>query len=120
MGRGQANISFVFSDDGLQKIQIWAYEGQDEEKAIEAWSRVATYLRKQFGAIAIPANSDLSAAKNEEITAFLRDELTTASKDTTFKLQMGVKPMPEGAKVYASFFREPRHGYFCFLYFTRL
>src|SRR5262245_48527534 len=33
------NVSFVFGETGLWKIQIWAYEGKDLDEAISAWRR---------------------------------------------------------------------------------
>ncbi len=59
----KTNISFVFGAGGLQIIQIWAYEGQSLDAAVDVWYRVRQYLSRLYGAVEVPllkAAADLS------------------------------------------------------------
>jgi hypothetical protein len=49
------NISFIFGDEGLRRIQLWFYEGESESDAREALGRVIEYLERVAGGVRIPA-----------------------------------------------------------------
>ena len=117
----KTNVSFLFADERLMKVQIWAYEGKDEDKALSEWIHVAKYLRATFGAIEFPGSPELSPeAKEEEIKAFYRRRLHAIPNDSTVKFQMGLKTMPAGAIIFASLFRQPETGdYYVFLFYRK-
>ena len=50
----KANMSFVFDDMGLKRIQVWAYEGRSKEDAGKAWASLYSYMEKTYGPIEIP------------------------------------------------------------------
>jgi hypothetical protein len=49
------NISFIFGDEGLRRIQLWFYEGESESEAREAVGRVIEYLERGAGGVHMPA-----------------------------------------------------------------
>ena len=116
----KTNTSFVFSGGALVKIQIWVYEGKDEEKALDAWVSVAASLQKDFGDVDLngtPAPSGEGSAKT--IRSFMKKALAESARDSVVKVQMGPRTMPPGAVVFSSFFRHPQHGFYVFLYYTK-
>lgn len=99
----KANISFVFEQDRLVKIQIWAYEGKDFQAALRAWRDVRAYLEKNYG----------------EVQAQDPKSLAGSAAAQPVKVQMGPRKMPPGLGVFSSFFRHPQFGYYVFLYYTK-
>jgi len=113
----KANLSFIFKDGKLNKIQIWAYEGKDQTAALNAWWRVAVFLRKTHGGLEFKQFPKLSPAVAEE--DFLKHFKTVLDAGKIAHFQMGLKKMPKGATVYSSFFVHSKHGYFVFLYYRQ-
>ena len=113
----KTNIYFIFKDDGLDKIQIWAYEGGDRDLAVEAWWEVASYLREKHGAIEFRKFPELpNDVEKEEFVEFFSSLL---EKGEPTKVQMGLVEMPEGAIVFSSLFLHPEHGFYVFLFYRK-
>ena len=107
------NISLIFTNGGLSKIQLWFTESASRERAVQAVDELIAYLKKSFGPL---ESVDLPA--NAEVT---RDALLAAldklPKDQGVKVQLTPRQLPSDAFVFASIIRDPRFGYFVFLYF---
>ena len=43
------NVSFIFGEQGLRRIQLWFYEGNDRAQALAATDRVLRYLGTRYG-----------------------------------------------------------------------
>ena len=114
----EANISFVFQDEGLDRIQIWAYEGESRDEALKAWWRVASFLQKTHGAIEFPQFPTFSAeAKQKAFLDYFDGALAEGNYD---KLQLGLVQMPADAIVFSSLIVHPsRQYYYVFLYYRR-
>ena len=110
-------VSFVFSEESLKKIQVWAYEGTDQRLALDAWIAVYRYLQRQFGAVEarslqLPANPDDAA-----LTAAITAALAAVDSKEQAKIQIAPVAKPQSMSAFSSLFRHPQHGYFVFLYF---
>ncbi len=114
----KTNISFVFADNRLIEIQIWAYEGKNIEDASEAWLAVRAYLRSNFGEVETPVDSKLATASPNEAKQYFLARLGGPPLQEPIELQMAPLHMPDGLSVFCSFFRHPQHGYYVFLYFN--
>ena len=113
----KTNISFVFGAGGLKLIQIWAYEGQSVDAALDAWHRVRQYLSRLCGAVEVPLLDAAADAGREEFTAVVTRWLAGQPQAGLVRLQMAPVAMPAGVSVFSSLFRHPQHGYFVFLYY---
>ena len=113
----RTNISFVFGEKGLQKIQIWAYEGQSRDSAIDSWYRVRQYLSRTHGAVEMPGLPIGADASREDFVAVVNKALDAQPPSRVARMQMAPVTMPQGMSVFSSLFRQPQHGYFVFLYF---
>jgi hypothetical protein len=105
-------MSFVFGRNGLSKIQVWAYQGNDEKPAVAAFARVYRYLKRTHGAVEYPA--EIKPAKFE--ASVLKALAAVPAKDA-IRLQIAPTPMPSDLTIFCSFYRQPRFGYFVLLYF---
>lgn len=112
----KANVSFVFGDTGLQKIQIWAYEGKDLEEALAGWKRAYEFTEQTFGDVEAPSLGLSGKFTSSKIVEALRSKLAASPSGDAVKVQLAPKQMPGGLSVFASFFRHPQYGYFVFLY----
>ena len=112
----KANVSFVFGDAGLRKIQIWAYEGKDLEAALDGWKRAFEFTEQSFGEVEAPSLGLSGKITSSRIVMALREKLATSPSTDAVKVQLAPKQMPNGLSVFASFFRHPQYGYFVFLY----
>lgn len=113
----KANVSFIFKDAKLDKIQIWAYEGKDQAAALSAWWRVAAYLQKTHGELEFPQFPELAPNVGKE--AFTENFKAVLKEGKIPKFQMGIKEKPKGATIFSSFFTHPTHGYYVFLFYRK-
>lgn len=131
--RGEpTQISFVFGADGLRQIQIWAYTGDDAERARLAFHGALDFLRAELGSLRAegrPVPADLDP---EQLWAWLPDpfraEGTSVDVDTMEPgdslqaqvQQFHVRPQepPEGADIYCSLHYSPQLGlYWVFVHY---
>jgi hypothetical protein len=112
-------VSFVFGDAGLRKIQIWVYEGKSPDVAVAAWSRVYDFFRRTFGEAENLALQLPPPVLKPQFVTRLQAALTSVPQDQPIKIQMAPTPMPEGMKVFSSIIRDPRFGYYVFVYYQR-
>ena len=56
------NVSFIFGEQGLRRIQLWFYEGTDRAQAVAATDRVLRHLEARYGRLR-------SSAPDEAVTA---------------------------------------------------
>ena len=115
---GPANVSFVFGEAGLAKIQIWVYEGRSIEEAIAGWFHVYDYFRRKYGKVESRILQLSEPLEQTDFAARVRALLSTQS-DAVVKLQMAPDPMPDGVKVFSSLFRDPRVGFFVFVFYQQ-
>ena len=113
----KTNISFVFGEHGLKKIQIWAYEGKDRDEAVRAWHRVYEYLGREHGAVEVDTIDIPPKANAKSFSAAVCEALAKRPAREVAKFKMAPSKMPEGISVFSSIFRHPKGGYFVFLYF---
>jgi len=118
-GVTRCTVSFIFGDAGLLKIQIWVYEGHSSEEAVAGWSRVYNFFRRTYGEAENQALQLPPPVDDDAFIARLRTALETAPQNQTIKMQMAPTPMPEGATVFSSIIRDPRFGYYVFVYYQR-
>jgi hypothetical protein len=112
----RTNISFIFGAGGLEIIQIWAYEGQSVDAAVEAWYRVRQYLSRVHGPVEVPLLIAAADLGREEFAAAVTSWLDGHPRADLVRLQMAPVTMPPGVRIFSSLFRHPQHGYFVFLY----
>lgn len=125
------NVSFVFGESGCRLIQVWAYEGTDEEEAVRGFFRVYDYLVDRFGEVrgdGGPWPADLALEQlRERIPAPFFDhseELSIEEIRARGKIEMEAHKLhihprvePEGARIYGSLIKNPRlEHYWVFLY----
>jgi hypothetical protein len=113
----RTNISFVFGAGGLKLIQIWAYEGQSVDTAVDAWYRVRQYLSRLYGTVEVPLLNPAADTGREEFATAVTSWLDGQPQAGLVRLQMAPVAMPRGVSVFSSLFRHPQHGYFVFLYY---
>ena len=111
------NVSFVFGEAGLRKIQIWVYEGKSIEEAIAGWYQVYDFFHRTYGEVESKALQLPPRVEKAEFLARVRAALATQARDAVLRVQMAPTPMPEGIAVFSSLFRDPKHGCFVFVYY---
>lgn len=131
----QATVSFVFGAAGLRQIQVWAYEGEDLQKALEAFHGAFLYLSETFGPLrsgSAPVPPNLTLAELDQKvpaefrTGASRSELGQITEKGSIqaqihKLHLHPQTPPAGAEVYASLIHSPQIGsYWVFVYFKSL
>lgn len=107
------NVSFVFDEAGLTKVQIWFAEAASREDAMRATEELLTYLTNAHGAV---ESHDLAAGTQVTVKALF------AALDRVGgpgKVQLRPQRSPVEAVVFASIMRHPTYGYYVFLYYTR-
>lgn len=103
------NVAFVFDANGaVNKIQIWAYEGQSEADALANWYRVYRYYAKIYVEVESPELGFPPAVDEPEFLSRTRSALASTPPGQPVRLQMAPRPMPTDAKVFASFMRRGR------------
>jgi len=118
-GVTQCTVSFVFGDAGVRKIQVWVYEGHSSEEAVAAWSRVYDFFRRTYGDAENQALQLPPPVEEATFVTRLRAALASAPQDQAIKMQMAPTPMPEGVTVFSSIFRDPRFGYYVFVFYQQ-
>ena len=114
----KTTVSFVFGERGLRIIQVWAYEGQDFDQALNAFHRVYQHLEGSRGAVQVPGLKVPEHADSQTFGGILRRALSAVSPDTPFKVQMAPVSASPGINVFASFMKQPQIGYYyVFLYY---
>lgn len=113
------NVSFHFTDTGMEKVQIWLCEEATEDEALRAWAAAEAHIRGRFGATEARGLGLDTVASQEQLLAAARRWLGAAPSQEMLKLQLGPKTMPDEAIVFSSLLRHPQHGYFVFLYYRR-
>lgn len=71
----KTNVSFVFGERGLQKIQIWAYEGESLDAAIDSWYRVRQYLSQRHGVVEMRGLKVAADTNREDFAVAVRTTL---------------------------------------------
>ena len=56
----EINISFLFTADRLQRVQLWMYEGPSADNAEQAVARVLGYLERVAGGVTVRTRPDMS------------------------------------------------------------
>ena len=103
------NVAFVFDANGaVNKIQIWAYEGQSEADALANWYRVYRYYTKLYVEVESPELGFPPAVDEADFLSRSRSALASTPPVQPVRLQMAPQPMPTDAKVFASFMRRGR------------
>lgn len=116
----KTNISFVFKDEQLVKIQVWLCEQtNDLDEAVTAATRAWLYLSREFGQVRLAETLVPLEVTADEFRAQARAAIASLPSDSQGKFQLGPVIKPEGASVWASVFRDPTHGYYVFLYFAK-
>ncbi|MGI0154444.1 hypothetical protein ACQ661_12400 [Pseudidiomarina sp. WS423] len=82
----KANISFVFSSDNLDFIQVWAYEGEDYNAAKERWLKIYHYFDSNFGGVEIP-NVTAEEGFDEAAVAVVSDRVIGMAPELTKKFE---------------------------------
>ena len=106
------NIQFYFGPnglkgDGLNRISIGFYEGDDVKEAAKAWRLAYEFLRDKFGPVELPdihvradgAAVDASVANSPEVLSIA----AAANADVTGKTQMAPTKQPNDKFVFSSF-----------------
>jgi len=117
MGR-TTNISFVFGEHGLRRIQIWAYEGRDENEAVAAFLRVYRNLESTAGCIRAAGVAIPEGADDDAFVKAVKATIDTAPPNRMLKFQLGPETRSPTVGAFSSFFRQPQLGvYYVFLYY---
>jgi hypothetical protein len=88
------NISFIFGDEGLRRIQLWFYEGESESEAREAVGRVIEYLERVAGDVHMPALLG-NTVTPDEIIGVLNRSSFQPGYFTQFELSTAPGSQPE-------------------------
>jgi hypothetical protein len=108
------NISLVFENGGLSKIQLWFAESATRPAALKAIEELVTYLQKAHGELE-SANLDPQV---QVTAATLLAALDSQNPTQRAKVQLKPRQSPANAFVFASIFHDPHYGYYVFLYYT--
>lgn len=110
------NVSFVFDEAGLTKIQFWFAEAASRADAMKATDDLLAYLQGAHG----PLKSRDLPDGAEVTTAALFAALDKAqAPNGPAKVQLTLRESPRDVFVFASILRDPRHGHYVFLYHVR-
>jgi len=115
----KTNISFVFGSDRLIKIQVWLCEQTDLETAVSSVTRAWRYLLREFGQTKLAGTLLAIDTSVEEFQARARTLAAALPPDKEDKFQLGPVSKPDGAAVWASVFRDPKYGYYVFLFVAK-
>lgn len=126
-------VSFVFGPQGLYQIQIWAYTGDDFDRAAAAWHRVYRHLEDHFGEVTSGAEPWPRGVSAEDLETALTCRfggggepppwLETLQAEGTIEArtsQVELRPTAAvpGADVSSSFVTSPQLGlYWVFLFY---
>jgi hypothetical protein len=113
LGGKKRNVSFHFAEGKLHKIQVWFAEAMPHADAELATDELIAYLTRTHGEIeshSLPAGTPVSRAA-------LFTALDALPAGQLSKVQLKPSKDPPGTVVFASVIRDPRHGYFVFLYY---
>jgi hypothetical protein len=113
----KTTISFVFGEQGLRIIQIWAYEGKDSGEAVAAFHRIYEHLEKTRGPVQVSGLSIPAHADAETFAGQVRTALSSVPADKSAKLQISPTAKSPDVLIFSSFVRHPRFGYYVFLYY---
>ena len=112
------NVAFVFGQNGgVNKIQVWAYEGKSEDEALKSWYRVYKYFAKRYGTVESSILGFPPAIDEQEFLKRSRKVLAAPPTAPGARMQMAPRPMPADARVFASFMTIPA-GYIVFVNFV--
>ena len=67
------NVSFVFDDDGLRYVQIWAYEGSEIDDMMRALHRVYAHMSERYGELMFGSEKVDPGLNLEELAALTPD-----------------------------------------------
>lgn len=67
------NVSFVFDDDGLRYVQIWAYEGSEIDDMMRALHRVYAHMSSRYGDLMYGPNKVQPGLNLEELAVLTPD-----------------------------------------------
>jgi hypothetical protein len=106
------NVSLVFTNGGLSKIQLWFAESASRGNALKATDELIAYMQKMQG----PLESRYLPRDTEVTAAALFAALDTVRADLQAKIQVTPREQPPDAVVFASIMRIPHYGFYVFLY----
>jgi hypothetical protein len=112
-------ISFIFRDEKLIKIQIWAYEGKDDAKAVQAYSEVFEFLKKKYGDLESVHIKDILKTDKKGFIKSVTELIGKTASGKLFKTQMKPKKSLKDIFVFSSYFKHPKFGNYVFLYYTK-
>ena len=128
-----STVSFVFNQDKLSYVQVFAYEGKDFKDAKEAAMRILKLFNSEFGGASIHGvkiNDDQWL--NEEIGSVVLDrilgtapEISTKLKNekeavALFTLDAQPRQQPENCRIHAQFIYSARYETFYVFLFQDL
>jgi hypothetical protein len=106
------NISFLFSDDRLSRIQLWFYEGGSETQAREATAVMLAYLSKRG-----PLRSTLPEGSPPTPDAIFRALRDPSAGTQGARVQVLTPPTSNPPFIHGSITRVVT-GYYVFLFFS--
>jgi hypothetical protein len=106
------NVSLVFTNDHLSKVQVWFAEAAQRPAAVKAVDELLAYLTKNYGAVDSPVIVGREVTTGALFATLDRVPLTSGAK-----VQVKPRYSPSDAFVFATIIRDPRFGYYVFLYF---
>jgi hypothetical protein len=113
----RATISFVFKDDKLHKIQVWAYEGKVRGAAILALHRLLQQWKKENGGAESPSITVPHTLSRDALTKALQQAIAKNSGPVT-KLQFKPKRDAKDAFSFGSLiYWRVKDAYYVFVYF---
>lgn len=114
------HVSFIFTNNKLSRIQIWAYSGPEKEGAVIGFTEIYKYLKANFTNLESPAMKANEFATPEDFQNFARMLMLLHSVDPVRKIQLrAVDVTPANVNVFASMIEAPGQGCFAFLYFDQ-
>ena len=115
-----AQVSFIFNNDQLSRIQVWAYAGAEKEGAVEGFTEIYKYMKTNLGSMESPAMKVNEFKDSDSFKNFSRMLMLLPSADPVRKIQLRATHVnPQNVNVFAPMIEAPGQGCFSFLYFDR-
>jgi hypothetical protein len=106
------NISFVFRQGKLVKIQVWLYKGKSDGEAVTALDKLARHLIKRHGKLECKDLPRLGQLPKRMLAKYLAHFKTKPMA----KLQFKPAKNPKRFFTFSSLIHHQRHGLFLFMY----
>ncbi len=101
------------------KIQVWLCEQTDLNTAVSAATRAWQYLTREFGQVKLAGTVLPLDATVTDFEKEARALATALPGDKQDKFQILTVNKPEGTGAWASVHRDPKYGYYVFLFFAK-